>query len=162
MPAPTARYTLWGYHSGAKGTRMRRVWAALVALAAVFVLHGVQCAGHDLSSWTSGAAAQTSPEPATSATHHSSSPAGGSASPVEPHRIGAGSADPQQPHPSSGGLEAICLAVLSAGLALLVALLLRPGAPPGRSRCHARAQRWVSGPALLRPPDLFVLCVMRN
>ena len=142
---------------------MRRMWAALVALAAVFVLHGVQCAGHDLSGRPSGAAtAQTFLGPATAGMHHSSSPAGGSAAPVESDRIGAGAADHRRPHPPPGDLEAICLAVLSAGLALLVALLLRPGAPPGRSRCHARAQRWVSGPALLRPPDLFVLCVMRN
>ena len=141
---------------------MRRVWATLVALAAVLVLHGVQCAGHDLSSRPSGATVQTFPEPATSGMHHSSSPAGGSAAPTESDRIGAGSAHPQRPHPSPGDLEAICLAVLSAGLALLVALLLRPGTPPGRSRCHAQAQRWVSGPALLRPPDVFALCVLRN
>lgn len=142
---------------------MRRVWGALVALAAVFLLHGLQCAGHDPSPWPPGAATGlTFPGAAVSGMHHSPMPAGRSATSMVSEPIGPGSAVPQQPLPSPGDLCAICLAVLSAGLALLVLRLLRPGSHPGRSRSPARAQRRVSGPALPRPPDLFVLCVLRN
>ncbi len=143
---------------------MREVWGALVALTAVFLLHGVQCAGHDSSSRTDEGAttALSSLAPAASGLHHSPSEVGAHASPVASDRIGPGSAETQQPHPSPGELAAVCLAVLSAGLALLVALLLRPGTVTGQSRSWAWAQRWASAPALLRPPDLFTLCVLRN
>lgn len=140
---------------------MRRVWGALVALTAVFLLHGVQCAGHDFSPRADDGAT-TALTPAASGVHHLPWAAGAHASPMAADPIGPGSAGSQQPPPSSGDLWAVCLAVLSAGLALLVALLLRPVPRPGRSRFHASARHWTSGPALLRPPDLFTLCVLRN
>ncbi len=57
---------------------------------------------------------------------------------------------------------AICIAVLSAGLALLVALLVRREPLSARSWFRANSQHWTSAPALPRPPDVFALCVQRN
>jgi hypothetical protein len=54
----------------------------------------------------------------------------------------------------------VCLAVLAAGLAVLLAVLaprlLRLVAPAA-----ARLRRGAVWPALLRPPDLSSLCVLR-
>lgn len=140
---------------------MRRVWGALVALSAVFLLHGVQCAGHDFSPWADDGAT-TALTPAASSGHHVPSPAGAHTFPVASYPLEPGSAGTQPPHPSSGDLWATCLAVLAAGLALLVAPLLRPRPGPGPSGFRARVQRSTRGRALLRPPDLFILCVLRN
>ena len=140
---------------------MRRVWGALVALSALFLLHGVQCAGHNAATWSDDVtAASTLHGPAVSGTHASLPHERAPASAAAP--AGPGSEETQHPGTSGGELVAVCLAVLSAGLALLVAVLLRRGPLPGRSWSWASAQRWTSAPALLRPPDPFTLCVLRN
>ena len=139
---------------------MRGVWGALVAVAAVFLLNGAPCTGHDQRPET-GQDAATSLTAAASV-HHSPLVGGASASSPAAERGGPGSEGTQQPDRSTGELMAVCIAVLSAGLALLVPLLLRREPLSGQSWFRAYSQHWTSAPALPRPPDLFALCVLRN
>jgi hypothetical protein len=150
----------------------RRGWVLLL-LAAVFAMHGLQCAAAD-------------PRPATEAhgTLHSTVTEPGQAL----HLVGAGvvmaSADAlatapldallpaaafgipspgdhsSAPH-AGGHLWALCLAVLAAGLAVL--LIASSGRPP---KAWLPLQRRSGGGSVgslpsLRPPDPYLLCLMR-
>jgi Family of unknown function (DUF6153) len=65
-------------------------------------------------------------------------------------------------HPEAAHLWAVCLAVLAAGLAILLSLLvarLAPLAHPAVTRALARAAGSLPRP---RPPDLHALCLLRT
>jgi hypothetical protein len=142
--------------------RAARVLALLI-LAAVFSMHGLQC---------------LSAEPA--GTHpgdHSANVAMGAAPAGDAHLMVAVSADAapaaigdtgsSTSHPgpvhSAAHALAVCLAVLLAGLALLAAVLsLRRSTPPDRREAAlARARSWWASIQLPRPPDLASLCLLR-
>lgn len=158
-----------------------RGWAALLLLAAVFAMHGLQCtavgtdhaAGHGTAgiavapvgqlegglyagAVSSGPAAHGSVHDGGHGSVHAA--ATGAASPL----AGLLAADHGSvPAGAVGHLWAVCLAVLAAGLAVLVALLLPRlltllPAAWARLRTHAPA-----GLAPLRPPDLHALCLLR-
>lgn len=147
----------------------RRGWALLL-LAAVFTMHGLQCAAADSSAASSAhgtgvhAASGAAPAPhqvdssAATASHEGMSAPTLTAAAVAGSPLGAG--HDSSPH-GAGHLWAVCLAVLAAGLAaMLVALvgrlpelrlpLLRP--------VTERPWGWLSPP---RPPDLHSLCLLR-
>ncbi len=136
-----------------------RLWTALLLLAAVFTLHGLQCAVGDHTAGSPGAGGEQHAAvaaltlPAAAAGH---APAPGSVMAAAP----AHDAPKRTPH-STGQLWTVCLAVLAAGLAALLALILprlvqlaRSGLP----RALADARRALMP---LRPPDLSELCLLR-
>jgi hypothetical protein len=147
-----------------------RLWTALLMLAAVFAMHGLQCttaaagsthgsgAVHAATVAPAASAADgrmtgvglTDPMPGDSAVTRSDADA--------PADAGRGST----PHGAGVHLWTLCLAVLAAGFAVLLALLvprLFGLVPPALRRARAHAAGW-STP--LRPPDLFALCVLRT
>jgi hypothetical protein len=151
-----------------------RLWTALLPLAAVFTLHGLQCAVGDHTAGSPGAggeqhaavAALTLPA---AAAGHAPAPGSVMAAAAAGHAPAPGSvmaaapahdAPKRTPH-STGQLWTVCLAVLAAGLAALLALILprlvqlaRSGLP----RALADARRALMP---LRPPDLSELCLLR-
>lgn len=154
-----------------------RGWTALLLLAAVFAMHGLQClsAGTEHTAGHRAAAVAAAPaglleggshpamvDPGLDA--HSGVDDGPHATVMVAAALSAGllTAD-HGSMPAGAGVHlwALCLAVLAAGLAVLFALLLPRlltllPAAWARLRTHASA-----GPALLRPPDLHVLCLLR-
>ena len=152
-----------------------RDWAALLLLAAVFLGHGLQCgspsegaahAGHggDVPTVSVTIAAAGAHLTATAAVGGADAEA--SAPPTRHSDAApattAGSA-PGHWHGLPGHLWAVCLAVLAAGLAVLLVLtgprLLRRRTPPAASPSWLRGLSWPVPP---RPPDLFCLCVLRT
>jgi hypothetical protein len=146
-----------------------RLWTALLLLVGVVAMHGWQCSSAPATS-TQGsdavhavAVALTAP---TDATHMAglglTGPMpGGSAVTGSPAAEPGGAGHSSPPHGPAGHLWTLCLAVLAAGLAILLALL----APrllwllaPTRRRARARATGWFTP---LRPPDLAALCLLR-
>lgn len=146
---------------------MRRCWWAVAVVAGVLAMHGLQCMSHDLHAHAEhGVATSAVPlalpagvhaglppaphEPAASGVSDSRAPA------IPPSALG----HPAAPRPTD--FWTACLTVVASGLMLLTAVLLR-GWPAARgSSPWSPAVRWASAPALLRPPDLFALCVLRN
>ena len=153
--------------------RGQRGWVLLL-LAAVFTMHGLQCA----------AAESTAPPGAHGAIHAiaaagpdpvvlMAAPGAAMASAdrmTAPHLATAVTAStvaiPLGAHHDSvprgaGHLYALCLAVLAAGLAVLLLALLRGSraiTPPLARRAAGRVWEWLGPP---RPPDLYSLCLMR-
>ena len=151
-----------------------RGWTALLLLAAVFALHGLQCtaAATEHTAGHGAAAVAASPAGLPGGGSHSGATSPGLEAHTSVHDtvemvaaaplaglLAAGHAS--APAGAGGHLWTLCLAVLAAGLAALLALLLphlltllpAAWAPP---RAHAPA-----GLALLRPPDLHALCLLR-
>ncbi|MGY1820520.1 hypothetical protein [Geodermatophilus sp. SYSU D00079] len=150
-----------------------RLWTAVLVLAAVFAMHGVQCAAA-LGDHATDHVSTAAPEPAVSldrapgghpaamtvdAAEH---PAATGAVVVAAAPAALLAADHgSTPAGAVGHLWTLCLAVLAAGLVVLLALLLPrlltllPVAW-ARLRTHASA-----GLAPLRPPDLHSLCLLR-
>ena len=145
-----------------------RRFCALLLLAAVFSMHGVQCvvadaeAGHGLTStahaWTGVVAAAPSAGAALNVLDHGRSDA---------VQVIAGLASiagtPVGGLPSHGAtLWAVCLAVLLTGLVLLgfVAKIRTPWARAVRARAPSPLWRagWFRIP---RPPDRSALCLLR-
>jgi hypothetical protein len=164
-----------------KGVVMRaRLWTALLMLAAVFAMHGLQCTSIavDTSSagvnWTPAAAvAVAGVETMTSTSPVHGHPVGNAVSPMTGSVAAdlpvlppaSGSHDTEcctaPPHDMAGHLWALCLAVLAAGITVLLALLiprLVGLVSPALQRARAHAHGWV---APLRPPDLSTLCLLR-
>lgn len=151
-----------------------RGWTALLLLAAVFAMHGVQCtsagihhtAGHSADPVAAAPSAllaggshpgMGSPGPEARSSVHDTAAVVAAAPPA-----GLLAADGSSAPTGAGGhLWALCLAVLAAGLAALLVLLLprlltRLPAAKARLRQHAS-----TGLAPLRPPDLHSLCLLR-
>ena len=145
-----------------------RRFCALLLLAAVFSMHGVQCvvadaeAGHGLTStahaWTGVVAAAPSAGAALDVLDHGRSDA---------VQVIAGlasiAATPVGGLPSHGvTLWAVCLAVVLTGLVLLGAGLLIRRVPALVVRARAPSVLWHTGWSRLpRPPDLSALCLLR-
>lgn len=143
-----------------------RLWTALLLLAAVFAMHGVQCATSDsvvqhgsssLSATSSvgGHVAAAGLTAAAGMLDHSDLTAAGGA------RDAAASTGLPAPWHDAHVL-AVCLAVLLAGLTVLRAVarfrgraILVVRGPPRHGR---RFAAWSLRP---RPPDLSVLCLLR-
>jgi hypothetical protein len=158
-----------------------RLWTALLMLAAVFAMHGLQCTSAGTPS--SGATHTTSlvgpAEAAAVDGHVAGDPTAAMTMPQSgtgPMADGHPGANPvaaeqpaavsdhghgSTPHGSAGHLWTLCLAVLAAGIALPLALfaprLVGPTAPAVR-RTYARVGGWL---APLGPPDLSALCLLR-
>jgi hypothetical protein len=169
-----------------------RLWTALLVLAAVFAMHGVQCttaaggaghaatpAGHAATS--AGHAADSVFLAMTALTGHGQATATagiGLADPISAARlVGHGDSVPAAPvagaavvmaaaghggapHDAAGHLWTVCLAVLAAALAVLLASLVPRSVrltPPALGCVRARL------PSLAppRPPDLSALCLLR-
>ena len=148
---------------------MRRYWGVLVVLAGVFAMHGLQCTSHDLHTPAGHGAGATLVSLSLPAAVDAVDPGppdaldGSGASAAPDHGEHAASPPaldgPSSPLPADFWIA--CLAVLAAGLALLTAFLRAWPAADGLAP-WVPVPRWVSVPTLLRPPDLFALCVLRN
>ena len=148
-----------------------RLWTALLMLAAVFAMHGLQCtsAAHGAADGPgqapAAAVAMTAPTLADghlAAAGLTDPMAGERAVPGSPAVAVTDAGHDTRPHGSAGHLWTWCLAVLAAGIAALLALLaprLIGLAPSALRRAPARARGWCTPP---RPPDLFALCLLRT
>ena len=148
-------------------SRRQRLWSLLL-LAAVFVMHGVQCVAADPHSGPAALA----PAIASAVMEHPPGPdavvdgaAGLVITSAAAHSV-AGPLDaglPVDRDPGHGAdLWAVCLAVVVGGLVLLGAMgLLRRGAvtPARGSPSRLVGSRIIA--SLLRPPDLSSLCLLR-
>ncbi|WP_407062152.1 hypothetical protein [Blastococcus montanus] len=148
---------------------MARLWAALLLLAAVFAMHGVQCVA---TGWTLEHGSPSFGPAASVGASASSAHVGavGDAMPDHGHvpdTHGAGDAGAT----GSSGLPApwhdahvlaVCLAVLLAGLTSLGALVLRRGLAVPLVRGSPTPCRWPRGWSRQpRPPALSALCLLR-
>ncbi|MCW2635547.1 MAG: hypothetical protein JWQ99_1914 [Blastococcus sp.] len=149
-----------------------RVSTVLLALAAVFALHGVQCGNAaDRAGHAADHAVETYPLAMTEFTPghaHGNATAG----PTLPDRIG-GDADsgPVAPAVAAAGhggapqnapahLWTVCLAVLAAAIAVLL-VLLAPRVVHRTAPVMRCARASFGSLAPLRPPDLSALCLLR-
>lgn len=139
-----------------------RLWTALLLLAGVFALHGLQCTAAGSSGTSDIAAVVTSshvlavPMTALTGGHGDGllpDPTPGAAVAVD---TGHGSA----PHDTPAHLWTVCLAVLAAGLVALLTTLITRRAVLSRRLTRVRV-RVAGGLASLRPPDLSALCLLR-
>ncbi|MGY1834580.1 hypothetical protein ACI79P_05665 [Blastococcus sp. SYSU DS0510] len=159
-----------------------RGWTALLLLAAVFAMHGLQCttagtehpAGHGVAPVAAAPAGllegglHTGPVSPGHEAHSSAhagehgSVQGAAAMVAAAPPVGLVAADHGSAPAGAGGhLWALCLAVLAAGLAVLLALLL-PRLLTLLPAAWARLRTHTStGLAPLRPPDLHSLCLLR-
>ena len=163
-----------------------RGWTALLLLAAVFAMHGLQCtaAGADHAAGHGAAAVALAPAGLLDGGAHTSAsstptdahgahpdttpmivaaapPAGLLAAAAPPASLLAAGHDSTPAEPG-GHLWTLCLAVLAAGLAVLLTLLL-PRTPALLDPPWARLRtRLPAGLAPLRPPDLHALCLLRT
>ena len=162
-----------------------RLWTALLVLAAVFALHGLQCttaaggpghaathAGHAPDAFSLAMTALTAGSPdamvtagialadpigaVTIAGSAASGPATPGAAATAMAAVGQGGL----PHDGVAHLWTVCLAVLAAALAVLLAVLdPRSVQLTTPALGYARARLRSVGPP--RPPDLFALCLLR-
>ncbi len=153
-----------------------RGWTALLLLAAVFAMHGLQCTAAGTDHAAGHGAATAAPAPAgllgngahTGATNTPTDVPGAHVDTLVMVVAAAPAAGllaaghDSTPVGAGGHLWTLCLAVLAAGLAALLVLLL-PRTPtlPGPPRAWLRT-RLPTGLAPLRPPDLNALCVLRT
>jgi hypothetical protein len=154
-----------------------RLWTALLMLAAVFAVHGVQCtaaadgAGSAVTTAHVATTAHDGSVDMTAPTSGHARPAAGAASLDDPMpgrtdavAAGAALADAGHsgaPHDWAAHLWTACLAVLAVALAVLLALLvprLVQLGPPALRGARTRARGWLTPP---RPPDLSALCLLR-
>jgi hypothetical protein len=151
-----------------------RLWTALLMLAAVFAIHGLQCTSAAHGAADGPGQAPTAAVAMTASTLADGHLAGAAAPsltdslagqrtvPDSPAVAATDAGHDTRPHGSTGHLWTLCLAVLAAGIAALLALLahgLIGRAPPALRRACACARGWCTPP---RPPDLFALCLLRT
>ncbi|MGN6687551.1 MAG: hypothetical protein ACTHK1_08435 [Actinomycetales bacterium] len=144
-------------------------WCALLLLAAVFGMHGVQCMGADspmVAPHAHASGALTPPMPSAHVMGDDSlaaavAPSAENLLPAGPV-MAAGTHEPKQPTGLMDHLWAVCLAVLSAVLAAIALLLLKKRRPSIPAPPMARGHRWWTGLDPPRPPDIYCLCVLRT
>ncbi len=156
-----------------------RLWTALLVLVGVFVMHGAQCtAAADDAGHPSPAAHSTVLAPTGTLMHGAAVPAivvaatssaqvvtvlADTASVAHPASgsPAAGAGSPlSDSHGVAGHLWTLCLAVLAAAVAVLLAVLLpHRGLPARLALPRMRARSRSLSP--LRPPDLSELCLLR-
>jgi hypothetical protein len=144
----------------------------VLLLAAVFLGHGLQCssaAGHPTNAVHGEGSPTVSAALTATDTHRSHPIAHAAESPAMAAPAAQTDATPATTADSTPGhwhglpshLWMVCLAVLAAGLAVLLAVLaprLVRLASPLTALPELRGARW---PTPLRPPELFSLCVLR-
>lgn len=148
---------------------MARLWAALLLLAAVFAVHGMQCVAagpvFEHGSTSLGVAAPVGvPAGSVHVGHvadampdhgHAAATPGGADADV------TGSSGPLAPW-HDAHLLAVCLVVLLAGLTVLGAVVLRRGGAVPPVRGSPTPSRWPTGWSRQpRPPTLSALCLLR-
>lgn len=150
----------------------RFIWA-LVLLAAVFCMHGLQCAtthssgSHGVPTATSESSMDRPVAKSHSAGSVSAELVGGAlastAVTASSGDVVSGDGKPMhRPPVHAAGLWAVCLAVLLAGVALLGgSVVLRAAALPLLLGSPGRRSGRSRGLRLPRPPDLSVLCLLR-
>lgn len=144
---------------------------AMLVLAAVFSMHGLQCVSADVGGTHTGTH--------TDMAHMRAAPAGAggevtvvaasvvttvSADALTGGKVAPGAKASSHPAPVHSGAHAlaVCLGILLAGLAFLAAVLLIRRTPPGgRGAGLVRARSWWDSIQLPRPPDLASLCLLR-
>ncbi len=156
-----------------------RLWTALLVLVGVFVMHGAQCtaaaddAGHPSPAAHSPVLAPTgtlmhgAAEAATVVAATGIAPIGTvladtapAAHPASGSLAAGADSLPSDSHGVAGHLWTVCLAVLAAALAVLLAVLLpHPGLLARLALSRVRARFKTLTPA--RPPDLSELCLLR-
>lgn len=151
----------------------RRGWVLLL-LAAVFTMHGLQCAAADSAAPSGGhgavhALAAAEPGPVlhlvgpvaamASADHMTASPPATAGAAVTVG-VPPGAGHDSSPH-GAGHLWALCLAVLVAGLAVLFLALVRRSPATGLPLLRRAVGRALGSVGQSRPPDLYSLCLMR-
>jgi hypothetical protein len=149
---------------------MRTRWWVLLVLAAFFSMHGVQCIAADPGAMKHMGASAGAVASAGTPIDMVSSPAGhGAPSTAALHSTtdaGAGDLSPSghgSPMNSAmSHLGAACLAVLSATLAALVAVVIALATASFVPATRPSAPRWTQRLSPLRPPDIFFLCVLRT
>jgi hypothetical protein len=144
-----------------------RLWTALLVLAGVFAVHGVQCAagdgGHDAAHAPAASIVVTAVSPghadAAAAVTPLTDPAPGAHPTTTTTTAAADDRGTGAPHETPGHLWTVCLAVLAAALVLVAVLLPRPAQLTRPALTHVRARLGSLAPA--RPPDLSALCLLR-
>ena len=140
---------------------MRRTWLVLLLLAALFSMHGISSLPGDVGMSEATTASHSVLEVAADGLALSS-PA--LTAVLDEPMDGSGESHHGDPvsHTMTGHLWSLCLAVLLAGAALFV--FMRPGrsSPAEQALFGPRRVRRPAGlVAILRPPDLSVLCLLR-
>jgi hypothetical protein len=148
-------------------------WTATLSLFAVLFMHGLQCGS------AADGAAHLGADPmvslavttATAGEAHQLDATDSHASPLAalPHAPDQMLADAVlssehggTSHPDAGHLWTLCLAVLAAGLAVLLALLGSRPVPRTLTAVARTVSRAAGSLPLLRPPDLHALCLLRT
>lgn len=143
-----------------------RGWTAVLLLFAVLAMHGLQCgSGADGDAHTGAAplvAVTASPAGDPHLAHAASTPS----TPLLDGHDGATAPVPDGEHSNApvqgaGHLWAVCLAVLAAGLALLLALVPPRLLAPAPATLVSSLTRALGASPLGRPPDLHALCLLR-
>ncbi|MCF6509741.1 hypothetical protein E9549_20435 [Blastococcus sp. MG754426] len=155
-----------------------RGWTALLLLAAVFAMHGLQCTtaatehapGHGAAAIAAALpgppegglhTGAVSPDLSAHSSDHGSVHSTAATVATAPPAGLLGAGHDGAPAAAGGHLWALCLAVLAAGLAVLLTLVL-PRLLTLLPAAWARLRTHVSpGLAPLRPPDLHSLCLLR-
>ncbi|WP_347059851.1 DUF6153 family protein [Blastococcus sp. HT6-30] len=145
-----------------------RLWTALLLLAAVFAMHGVQCVASDpdMEHWSSSLAAVSSVGGHTAAVHLTAAagtPDRSDVAAADGVRDAAATASTGLPAPwHDAHVLAVCLAVLLAGVIVLGAVArLRGRAIPLVRGSPRRGRRFTAWSLRPRSPDLSVLCLLR-
>jgi hypothetical protein len=153
-----------------------RRWTAVLLLAAVFVMHGVQCGSAGDGAAHAGTAPVVSVAGVASASGDGQLTLAGAAGHGDPgpprptaiapvaggHAVPVVGTSPGGGHGMSGHLWTVCLAVLAAGLALLLALLTPRLARLSADELTCAVSRAAGSLPLPRPPDLHTLCLLRT
>ncbi|SOE03724.1 hypothetical protein [Blastococcus haudaquaticus] len=147
-----------------------RLWTALLLLGAVVFMHGLQCASadhpggtpllspaavaHDVDAPMAAVSAAMSDAGHTTA----GSPAVGG---VDAAGVVLHGQTDTSGHGGAGHLWSVCLAVLAAGLALLLGLAVRRLLRLGRAAALPAFTRAARSLTAFHPPELSALCVLR-
>lgn len=149
-----------------------RRWLLLLLLAGVFAMHGVECtaaggpaagSGHSIS-MTAGAPGTAVVGEASATGHPVHSAASGGTVVFHAADMAASKAIGSGGHLAGllGHLWTVCLAVLSIGLAALIAALTVLRVPTWLPPLPRACPRWARPHARLPGPELSALCVLRT
>jgi hypothetical protein len=159
-----------------------RLWTALLVLVGVFVMHGAQCAAAADDAGHLSPVAHSTALPPTGTLMHGAVEAAATVATVtdmalagsavadtapaaqpatgSPTAVATADSPPSGSHGTAGHLWTVCMAVLAAAMAVLLALLLpHPGLLARLALTRVRSQLRSLTPT--RPPDLSELCLLR-
>ena len=144
----------------------RRMWALLL-LAAVFYMHGVQCmatdvAGHGMTGAGHVPSAVSEQAPELHSTLAAAPTLSAAAVAVQTTIAVAADISPDGFPPHGSALIAVCLTMVLTGVSALAAAALIGRAPASIVRARATSPLWHTGWSRVpRPPDLSALCLLR-